>query len=51
MERVFARLHRFRRLRRRWEVRDDTHEAFRTLGGALVGRRRLAPYAGFTGTQ
>ncbi|WP_435834656.1 IS5 family transposase [Streptomyces abikoensis] len=42
VERAFAHLHWFRRLRIRWEVRDDIHEAFLTLGCALVCRRRLA---------
>lgn len=36
VERAFAHLHRFRRLRIRWELRDDIHEAFRTLGCALI---------------
>ncbi|MFE9492070.1 MULTISPECIES: hypothetical protein [unclassified Streptomyces] len=30
MERTFARLHWFRRLWIRWEIRDDIHEAFLT---------------------
>jgi transposase len=42
VERAFAHLHWFRRLRIRWEVRDDIHEAFLTLGCALVCRRRRA---------
>ncbi|WP_424642632.1 transposase [Embleya sp. AB8] len=41
VERAFAQLHWLRRLRIRWEVRDDIHEAFRTLGCALICRRRL----------
>ncbi len=41
VERVFAHLHWFRRLRIRWEVRDDIQEAFLTLGCALICRRRL----------
>ncbi len=41
VERVFARLHWFRRLRIRWEIPDDIHEAFRTLGCALTCWRRL----------
>ncbi|MFI2257409.1 hypothetical protein OHU45_15545 [Streptomyces tubercidicus] len=32
MERAFAHLHWFRRLRIRWEVRDDIDEAFLILG-------------------
>ncbi|MGW2800550.1 hypothetical protein [Streptomyces sp. NPDC001269] len=31
----------FRRLRIRWEVRDDIHEAFLTLGMAVICRQRL----------
>jgi len=31
----------FRRLRIRWEMRDDIHEAFLTLGCALTCWRRL----------
>jgi hypothetical protein len=34
-------LHWFRRLRIRWEIRDDIHEAFLTLGCALICWRRL----------
>lgn len=41
VEQAFALLHRFRRLRVRWEVRDDIHEAFLSLGCALICRRRL----------
>ncbi|WP_107309141.1 IS5 family transposase [Streptomyces sp. TP-A0356] len=41
VERAFAHLHWFRRLRIRWEIRDDIHEAFLTLGCALICRRRL----------
>lgn len=41
MERAFAHLHWYRRLRVRWEIRDDVHEAFLTLGCALIRRRRL----------
>jgi transposase len=41
VERAFAHLHWFRRLRIRWEVRDDIHEAFLTLGCALTCWRRL----------
>jgi hypothetical protein len=39
--RAFAHLHWFRRLRIRWEIRDDIHEAFLTLGCALICWRRL----------
>lgn len=41
VERAFARLRWFRRLRIRWEIRDDNHEAFLALGCALICRRRL----------
>lgn len=36
VERAFAHLHWFRHLRIRWEIRDDIHEAFLTLGCALL---------------
>ncbi|MFD9855761.1 IS5 family transposase [[Kitasatospora] papulosa] len=42
VERAFAHLHWFRRLRIRWEIRDDIHKAFLTLGCALICWRRLA---------
>lgn len=41
VERAFAHLHWFRRLRIRWEVRDDIHEAFLTPGCVLICWRRL----------
>jgi transposase len=41
VEAAFALLHWFRRLRIRWEIRDDIHEAFLTLGCAIIRRRRL----------
>ncbi|MCX4409773.1 hypothetical protein ACFV8Z_04825 [Streptomyces sp. NPDC059837] len=41
MKRAFAHLHSFRRLRIRWEIRDETHKAFLTLGCALICWRRL----------
>jgi hypothetical protein len=41
VEQSFALLHWFRRLRIRWEVRDDTHEAFLRLGCAIICFRRL----------
>lgn len=41
VERVFAHLRWFRRLRVRWEIRDDIHGAFVTLGYALICWRRL----------
>lgn len=36
VERTFAWLHRYRRLRVRYERRDDIHEAFLSLGCALI---------------
>ena len=36
-----ALLHWFRRLRIRWEIRDDIHQAFVTLGCAVICWRRL----------
>jgi hypothetical protein len=41
VERAFARLHSFRRVRLRREIRNDVQEAFRALGCALMCRRRL----------
>ncbi|MGH3467997.1 MAG: IS5 family transposase [Thermocrispum sp.] len=41
VERAFAHLHWFRSLRIRWEIRDDIHQAFLTLGCALICWRRL----------
>ncbi|MFE7673920.1 IS5 family transposase [Streptomyces albidoflavus] len=41
VERAVAHLHWFRRLRIRWEIRDDIHEAFLTLGCVLICWRRL----------
>jgi transposase len=41
-EQAFVLLHWFRRLRIRWEVRDDLHEAFLKLACAIVCFRRLA---------
>jgi transposase len=40
-EGALAPLHWFRRLRIRWEIRDDIHEAFITLGCAIICWRRL----------
>ncbi|WP_370040787.1 transposase [Micromonospora sp. M71_S20] len=39
VEQAIALLHWFRRLRTRWEIRDDIHEAFRTLPAADRWRR------------
>ncbi len=44
VERTLAWLHQFRRLRVRDERRDDIHEAFLTLGCALICRRYLRSY-------
>ncbi|MFD9240303.1 IS5/IS1182 family transposase, partial [[Kitasatospora] papulosa] len=44
VERTIAWLHGFRRLRIRWERRDDIHEAFLTLGCALICWRRLKSF-------
>jgi hypothetical protein len=41
VEGAFALLHWFRRLRIRWEIRDDIHQAFVTLGCAIICWRRL----------
>ncbi|WP_224274865.1 hypothetical protein [Streptomyces sp. LS1784] len=41
MEGTVALLHWFRRLRIRWEIRDDIHHTFVTLGCAVIRRRRL----------
>ena len=41
VERTIALLHWFRRLRVRWEVRDDIHEAFMSLACAIICYRRL----------
>ena len=41
VERTLSWLHQFRRLRVRWEHRDDLHEALLTLGGALICARKL----------
>ena len=41
VEQGFALLHWFRRLRVRWEIRDDIHEAFLRLACAIICFRRL----------
>lgn len=41
IEQAVALLHLFRRLRIRWEIRDDLHEAFMTLAAAIICWRRL----------
>jgi hypothetical protein len=40
-EQTIALLHWFRRLRIRWEVRDDLHEAFLSLACSIICWRRL----------
>jgi transposase len=40
VERAFAHLHSFRRLRIRWEIRDDIHEAFLSLACSIICWRR-----------
>ena len=41
VEQSIALLHWFRRLRTRWEIRDDIHEAFLSLACAIICWRRL----------
>jgi transposase len=41
VEQTLALLHWFRRLRIRWEIRDDIHEALLTLACAIICYRRL----------
>jgi hypothetical protein len=41
VEQAIALLHWFRRLRIRWEIRDDIHGAFLTIGCAIICWRRL----------
>jgi transposase len=41
VEQSFALLHWFRRLRIRWEIRDDIHEAFLSLACGIMCWRRL----------
>lgn len=45
VERAFADLHWFRRLRIRWEIRDDIHEAFLKLACCIISWRRLTKLA------
>ncbi|WP_369254774.1 hypothetical protein [Streptomyces sp. R35] len=40
-EGAIALLHWFRRLRIRWEIRDDIHHAFVTVDCVVICRRRL----------
>jgi transposase len=41
VEQTIGLLHWFRRLRIRWEIRDDIHEAFMTLADPIICWRRL----------
>ncbi|MFE3497813.1 IS5/IS1182 family transposase, partial [Streptomyces sp. NPDC059165] len=41
VEQSFALLHWFRRLRIRWEIRDNIHEAFLSLACSIICWRRL----------
>jgi transposase len=41
VEQGFALLHWFRRLRIRWEIRDDIHEAFLSIACSIICWRRL----------
>jgi transposase len=41
VEQAFALLHWFRRLRIRWEIRDDIHEAFLSIACGIICWRRL----------
>lgn len=41
VEQTFALLHWFRRMRIRWEIRDDIHEAFLSLACAIICWHRL----------
>jgi hypothetical protein len=45
VEQAIALLHWFRRLRIRWEIRDDIHEALLTLGCAIICWPRLKIHA------
>jgi transposase len=44
VERTFAWLHGFRRLRVRWERRADIHEAFLRLACCLITHRQLQSF-------
>jgi hypothetical protein len=45
VEQTIALLHWFRRLRIRWEIRDDIHEAFLSLACSIICWRRLTNLA------
>ena len=47
VEQTIALLHQFRRLRTRFDKRDDVHEAFMSLGMSMICWRRLHNSMGF----
>ena len=47
VERSLALLHQFRRLRTRFDKRDDIHQAFMTIGCAMICSRRLHNVSGY----
>jgi transposase len=47
VEQTIALLHQFRRLRTRFDKRDDIHEAFMTLGCAMICWRRFHSSIGY----
>ena len=47
VEQTVALLHQFRRLRTRFDKRDDVHETFLTIGEAMICWRRLHSSAGY----
>jgi transposase len=47
VEQTIALLHQFRRLRTRFDKRDDIHESFMTLGCAMICWRRLHSSSGY----
>ena len=51
VERTFAWLNQFRRLRVRYQKRSDIHEAFLSLGYALICWRFLRADLGYAETQ
>ena len=47
VEQTLALLHQFRRLRTRFDRRDDVHEAFMSLGCSMICWRRLHSLSGY----
>ena len=47
VEQTLALLHQFRRLRTRFDKRDDIHEAFMNIGCAMICWRRLHNLSGY----